>query len=418
VPVRAPHLYDALRSFCLAAFAVLGPEMEEIGEIPFVVDRHDGVYEYRPLLHDQIEARAHALAQLEDARIALADLGREPAATIFTRGLSGADAGAERVLYRTILLPLLVRTAEACGGFDWEDGAFNRVYGELEQSLFGAARAYAAASPLVGLSVGQTVDLGRGIQVRATTPAELASRWPESGGLLPPGFGDEPERSAVLSLGRDLSAGETVPPDAPAELADAVTALRLATGAPIAAGPVVFEQLDRHPFEARPMLGIAATEPGGEPTRLDPWRGALAGDLLARLSASEREAGLGEALELWELALFEAEPLRSERLREALVALLGGLDGPWAAAMRAAMLLGETSPDRARLIGELRALARGEEAGEGAVDTLRRTIVETVLHDEPDRLIADLDDALLGLRARPPGYYGTRALRHDSGAAA
>ena len=113
-----------------------------------------------------------------------------------------------------------------------------------------------------------------------------------------------------------------------------------------------------------------------------------------------------------------AEPLRSERLREALVALLGGLDGPWAAAMRAAMLLGETSPDRARLIGELRALARGEEGGEGAVDTLRRTIVETVLHDEPDRLIADLDDALLGLRARPPGYYGTRALRHDSGAAA
>jgi hypothetical protein len=418
VPVRSPHLYDALRSFCLAAFAALGPEMEEVGEIPFVVDRHDGLYEYRPLLRDQIEARAYALSQLEDARIALADLSREPAATIFTRGLPGAEPGAERVLYRTILLPLLVRTAEACGGFDWEDGAFNRVYGELEQSLFGTARVYAAASPLVGLSVGQTVDLGRGIQVRATTPAELASRWPESGDLLPPGFGEEPERSAVLSLSRDLLAGETIPPDAPAELADAVTALRLATGAPIAAGPVVFEQLDRHPFEARPMLGIAATEPGGEPTRLDPWRGALAGDLLARLSASEREAGLGEALELWELALFEAEPLRSERLREALVALLGGLDGPWAAAMRAAMLLGETSPDRARLIEGLRALARGEEAGEGAVDTLRRTIVETVLHDEPDRLIADLDDALLGLRARPPGYYGTRALRHDSGAAA
>ena len=146
----------------------------------------------------------------------------------------------------------------------------------LPPSLVETARAYAAASPLVGLSVGQTVDLGRGIQVRATTPAELASRWPESGDLLPPGFGDEPERSAVLSLGRDLSAGETIPPDAPAELADAITALRLATGAPIAAGPVVFEQLDRHPFEARPMLGIAATEPGGEPTRLDPWRGSLA----------------------------------------------------------------------------------------------------------------------------------------------
>jgi hypothetical protein len=418
VPIRAPHLYDALRSFCLAAFAVLGPEAEEVGEIPFVVDRRDGLYEYRPLLRDHIEARAYALSQLEDARIALAELGREPAAAIFTHGLGGVDAGTERVLYRAILLPLLGRAAEACGGFDWEDGAFNRVYGELEQSLFGAARTYAAAAPLVGLSVGQTVDLGRGIQVCTTTPAELASRWPESRDLVPPGFGDEPERSTLLSLGRDLVVGETMPPDAPADLADAVTALRLATGAPVAAGPVVFEQLDLHPLEARPMLGIAATEPGGEPTRLDPWRGALAADLLARLAASEREPGVGDALELWELALFEAEPLRSERLREALVALLGGLDGPWAAAMRAAMLLGETSPDRAALIEGLRALARGEEAGDDAVDTLRRTIVETVLHDEPERLIADLDEALLGLRARPPGYYGTRALRHDSGAAA
>ena len=418
MPVRAPHLYDALRSFCLAAFAALGPEMEEVGEIPFVVDRHDGLYEYRPLLRNHIEARAYPLSQLEDARIAVTELSREPAAAIFTHGRGGTEAGTERVLYRTILLPLVVRAAEACGGFDWEDGAFNRVYGELEQSLFGAARSYAAAAPLVGLSVGQIVDLGRGIQVRATTPAEVASRWPESGELLPPSFGGEPERSALLSLGRDLGAGETMPPDAPADLADAVTALRLATGAPVAAGPVVFEQLDRHPFEARPMLGIAATEPGGEPTRLDPWRGALAADLLARLAASEREAGLGEALELWELALFESEPLRSERLREALVALLGGIDGPWAAAMRAAMLLGETSPDRAALIEGLRALARGEEARDDAVDTLRRTIVETVLHDDPDRLTADLDDALLGLRARPPGYFGTRAVRHDSGAAA
>jgi hypothetical protein len=63
-------------------------------------------------------------------------------------------------------------------------------------------------------------------------------------------------------------------------------------------------------------------------------------------------------------------------------------------------------------------LARGEEAGDDAVDTLRRAIVEAVLHDDRERLLGDLDDALLGLRARPPGYFGTRAIRHDSGAAA
>jgi hypothetical protein len=407
-----------VRSFCLAAFAALGPEVEERGEIPFVVEEHGGLYEYRPLLRDHVEARSYVLSQLEDARFALDELTLEPAAAIFAGGHSGEDATADRALYRTILLPTLARTAEACGGFDWEDGAFNRVYGELEQSLFGTTRLYRAAAPLVGLSIGITIELAQGIQVRATTLTELTARWPEAENLLPPGFGSEPERSCALALSRELPAGETTPPDAPAELADAVTALRLATGAPVAAGPVVFEQLDRHPFEARPMVGIAATEPGGEPTRLDPWRGKLAADLLAKLGESEDDTALDDALERWELALFESEPLRSERLRESLAALLGGSDGLWAAAMRASLLVGETSHDRARLIEGLRMLARGEDGDAETGDTVRRAIVEAVLYDDRERLLAGLDDALLGLRARPAGYFGTRAIRDSSGTAA
>src|SRR2546427_3168711 len=42
-----------------------------------------------------------------------------------------------------------------------------------------------------------------------------------------------------------LAPGSSEAPDAPGELADAVTALRLATAGPIAAGPVLFERLDR-----------------------------------------------------------------------------------------------------------------------------------------------------------------------------
>src|SRR4029077_3839577 len=103
--------------------------------------------------------------------------------------------------------------------------------------------------------------------------------------------------------------------------------------------PVLFEQLASHAVGVRPMLGIAATEPGGEPSRLDPWRGKLAADLLERLVEAEDDAELGEALERWELSLFEDDPLRSDRLREALAALLGRSDGLWAAAMRAAVLV-------------------------------------------------------------------------------
>ena len=417
--VRAPHLHDALRGFCLAAFARLGPDAATAGEMPFVVEEHpSGFYEYRPLVRDHVQARAYWLAKLEDARIAIDELGREPAAAIFARAHAGPESSEDRALYRAILLPLLVRTAEACGGFDWEDGAFNRIYAELERSLYGATRSYAAVAPLVGLSVGAPVDLGRGITVRASSADELSARWPEAGDLGPARFGFEPERTCVLELERELPGGERTPPDAPGELADAVTALRLATAPPAAAGPVVFERLDWHPYGIRPMLGIAATEPAGEPTRLDPWRGRLAAELLERLGRSEDDSELGEALERWELALFESEPLRSERLREAVGALLGGVDGLWAATMRASVLLGEAGRERTHAIDALRALARGDRAGDDTVDLVRRAIVETLLHEDRERLLTDLDDALLGVRPRPAGYFSARAIRRDSDTAA
>jgi hypothetical protein len=426
VAVRAPHLHDVLRAFCLAGFAQLGPEAEQAGELQFVVEQHaGGFYEYRPLVRDHVQARAFWLAKLDDARIAIGELRREPAAAIFARAHAGPESSEERALHRAILLPLLTRTAEACGGFDWEDRAFERIYGELERSLFGATRSYAAAAPLVGLAVGEPVTLGSGIRVQASSPDELCARWPEGRDLLPPRFGHGPERAGLLELERELPGDEDTPPDAPAELADAVTALRLATAAPVAAGPVVFERLDWHPFGIRPMLGIAATEPGGEPTRLDPWRGRLAGDLLERLGQAERDPELAEAIERWELSLFEGEPLRSDRLREAMAALLGGSDGLWAAAMRASLLLGETGRDREAFAEGLRALARGQAGGADVVDGLRRAIVEVLLHEERRGLLIALDDALLGLRARPAGYFSARAaatagpaIQHGSGTAA
>lgn len=405
---RAPHLRVPLRAFCLAAFAKLAPEAGG-GEIPFVLDDHgSGLYEYRPLIRDHVDSRAFWLAKLPDAEIALAELGREPAAAIFAR--VRGESAERRALFQAILMPLLTRTAEACGGFDWEDGAFERIYAELERSLYGSSRSYGAAAPLVGLSIAERLSLGRGITVHASSPAALALLWPEAPDLLPLRFGEEAERSSVVELERELSAENQSPPDAPAELAAAVTALRLATGAPAAAGPVVLERLDWHPIGARPMPGIAATEPAGEPGRLDHWRGVLAGELLGRLGTSESDAELVEAIERWELALFEDEPARSERLRESLAALLAGPDGLWAASMRAALLLADANPERTGLIDRLRALARGESGGVQVAEDMRRAIVATLQHEDRARLLTALDEALLGLRPRPPGYFSARAL--------
>ena len=396
MPVRAPHLRLALRNFVLGSFVVLGRELEDGGELPFAFEQHVGgrgpvLYEYRPLARAFVEQHEERLRDRDDARFALEELGREPAAAIFARAHAGPEPSEELALFRTVLLALVVSTAEACGGFDWDDAAFEAAYAQLERSLFGSHRAYAAVAPLVGLSAGAAVDLGPGIRVRAAADDELSRHWPEARGLLPDRFGREIDRRCVLELERGLEAGEE-PPDAPAELADAVSALRLATAGPVAAGPVLFERLDGRAYGIRPVLPIAATPPPGESTRLDPFRGGLAHDLLARLELADADPALAEALDRWELSLFQHDPFRSEQLRAALRALL---DSTWP--LRTAALLEPAGDARATLYESLRRLAEGEHADGPAADAVRRALTETLRRDDRATLAHELDIELLGV---------------------
>ena len=89
-----------------------------------------------------VEERAARIRARDDALIALDELRREPAAAIFARAHAGPKPSEDEALFRTVLLGLVISTAEACGGFDWDDVAFDRVYAELEGSLFGESRAY------------------------------------------------------------------------------------------------------------------------------------------------------------------------------------------------------------------------------------------------------------------------------------
>jgi hypothetical protein len=402
VAVRAPQLYHSLRGFTLGAFRLFVDD-----DLPFAFEGHESLgrpalYEYRPLVRTFLESHASELAKREDARVAIEDLQREAAARIFSRAHAGPRATEDDALFRTVVMPLLLATAEACGGFDWDDAAFNHAYAELERSLFGQGHAYAAVAPLVGISVGTVIDLGDGLRVRNAVTGELAAHWPEAQGLLPPDFGRETDRLAVIELERDLRKGEPEPPDAPGELADAVTAIRLVTAGPVAAGPVLFERLDWRPYGIRPVLPISSTQPDGEPTRLDEFRGRLAADVRGRLLEADEDQQLGEALDRWELSLFQADPFRAEQLRESLTYLLGGGDGLWAASVRAAVLLGESPEQRGGLLERLR-------SGSPPPDLVRRALVETVLHGDRARLLRTLDDSLVGLAPPPAGYFALRA---------
>jgi hypothetical protein len=401
--VRAPHLHSALRGFCLGAFAFYGREVEQGAEITFVFEEHGSrgrptLYEYRPLVRSFVEARGGRLLGRGDTAIALEALGREPAAAIFAR--AHAHAQSEHALYRTVLLPLVADVAEACGGFDWDDDAFDRAYAELEESMFGDERVYAAIAPLVGVEVGQTIPLGDRLRVRHAADGELVAHWPDAARLGPESFGREPDRMCVLELEQPMPADGGEPPDAPGEIADAVTALRLATCGPIAAGPVLFERLDWRPFGVRPVLPIAATQPPGEPTRLDVFRGETARVLIGKLGAVEDDRELGDALDRWELALFQDGSFRAEQLRSSLDALLGNGDGAWAAALRTAVLLGETGRERQDCLVVLRRLCEGVARPEAA-DLVRRALVVTVTRGEREKLVAELDESLLGVRPTP-----------------
>jgi hypothetical protein len=355
--VRAPHLYTPLRWFCLAAFGVLAD-----AEVKYAVEERrcrDGssFYEYRPLIANAIEERKQALARLGDVRVALHELAQEPAARPFL-----GDAGFERVL-----LPLLVRVTEGSGGFDWSDDAFDRAYLELEDALFAERRSYEAVAPLLGASTPVPIGLGEGLRV------------------VPDG------RATVLEFRSRLSGAE--PPDAAAELADAVTALRLATGAAIALGPAFLERIHGRAAGRRPAHLTSATMPTGQPTRLDEFRGRLARDLLAGFAQADADDALAEALDLWELSLFEVPRSAGKHLSAALTALLGGADGWWAAAVRASLLVAEAPHERAELFARLRSEAPDAEI-------VRRALVQVLVDGDRERLIAQLDDKLLDARVQ------------------
>ena len=395
--LRAPHLYESLRSFCLAAFAA-----ERGAQIPFAFEEHatrDGpsLYEYRPLVRSFVDEQAPTLRRLPDTRNAIEDLKHEPAAAIFARAHAGIGDTGDEALFRSILVPMLTWTAERCGGFDWEDEAFDAAYADLERTLFGTARTYVALAPVVGVSAGADAELGGGISLRPVASGEISQLWPEARGLMPPEFGRDVDRLLVLELKRELEPTEAEPPDAAAELADAVTALRLATAGAIAAGPVVFERLDFRPLRIAPLLPIAATQPRGEAVRLDKLRAGLAADLRARLTLADGDRALGEALDRWELSLFSEEPFRSAQVREAIGCLLGGDGGAWAAAMRAAVLLADKTQERSDLVAGL----HEERLSRASRDVVRRALVESLLHGDRAALVVALDETLRGLRPRP-----------------
>jgi hypothetical protein len=280
----------------------------ELGSEPeYELETRGGFVEYRPLVRRFVSERAEQLRRRADVVLALEELEREPAARIF-----GRDP------YDTLLVPLLLDVVESCGGFDWDDIAFERAYVRLERALFGGARTYRALAPVLGISAPTPVELVDGFRLRPTPVEEIAAHGPGAARAVPPRFGRDVDRWCALELEILLGAKDPVP-DGPMLMAAAVRALRLATGGPVAATPVV-EWIEGWPLPLRPPVRATALRPPGEPTRLDAFRAEVAVRLLAPVAGAV--GAVADELDRWEASLLSGLDVESRRPQ--LVAALAG----------------------------------------------------------------------------------------------
>ncbi len=425
-PTHRPAARRALRHYVLAAFRLLQADVDAGQEVPFALDEGSrgagpSLYNWRPLFGSYVAERADALAALPDGRAALDALRTEPALTAFVRERQPALTDLDSALRDTVLLPLVVATADACGGFDLDDPALERLLVRLERAAVAERTTYAALAPIVGIEAAPDgVDLGLGVVLQRVSATGLAADWPECQGLLPEGFLREPDRRHALVVSAAVPRGEDAAlPDAAGAIACVVTAIRLVLGGAVAAGPAAFERVDWSPRAVLALPPAAALAPAGDAVRIDGHAATLVRALTPRIAAVTGAGSAPLAVALGRYGAARAGLSPAERvagLHDALEPLLAEDGaGAWAIAMRAAALVGQSAADRQRLVSTLRQAGRvtrgttwpsalgEEERLERVVDGVVRTVLVAALESDGGQAgFAELlDGVLLGARPRP-----------------
>jgi hypothetical protein len=311
--MRNRVLHDALRDFALEAAALLTDELRAGAELEFdVVDEHGSrgpvLYRYRPRTGAFLTARWPAIRSLPSCPRACAALGSGAAAYLRVNGLPGAAA-------EPALQAMLERLYEDATSFGFPEERFERVYAEVEDTLYEDALRTMVIAPLRGLELkGPRVDLGGGLSLAredaVETPPEL---------LL--GVEQDWLPGALLVLERFVSPEDrSLEEEARRRFEGVVTGLRLwATGA-VGLGPLAWRQIGEGRWQPLPLAGTPAR---GEPWRLLAGEEAAVRGFLEAIDRAPRSGAVGWALERFELGCArqgDVEPLSDYLL--ALAALL------------------------------------------------------------------------------------------------
>jgi hypothetical protein len=384
--MRNRALHDALREFALEAAALLTDEIRGGAEVEFdVVDEGHGrgstLYRYQPRTSAFIDARWEALRALPGCRKAAEELGAGAAPWLRVNGMRGEQA-------EPALRAMVDRLYEDATSFGFPEERFERLYEEVETTLFRDAVRGRVVAPLAGVEIeSDVVDLGNGLTLargeRADAPAEAA--WPEDGGGEP---------AVLCVLERDLPADDQIPAaEAEERFRGLVTALRLWCSGRIALRAPGWRRSGEGRWGAIGVGGPAAA-------RGAPW--TLAADEEDDLREFLRALGdVGAAGPVgWALGRFEMGCDRdhdAEALSDYLLGLRALLDatseaGEASLALRVAALCAED--------GERRAVQRRIEAAVSLERFLmggRGSLQERIGSESPRRLVAEMEAHLRAL---------------------
>src|SRR5919202_822707 len=209
--MRNRALHDALRDFALEAAALLTEELKAGAEVEFdVVDEGSGrgpaLYRYEPRTGAFIGERWPRLRGLPACGPACRELGAGASAWLRVNGLSGEQA-------EPALRAMLERLYEDATSFGFPEERFDRVYAEVELTLYRDAVRARVIAPLHGAWMdAERIELGDGLSLRRGDSIE----------------GPHERTSLLCVLERDVPADDPIPADEAAErFAAVVTAMRL-----------------------------------------------------------------------------------------------------------------------------------------------------------------------------------------------
>ena len=364
--MRNRELHDSLREFALEAASQLTTDVEAGAEIPYDVIEEPGsgsvLYRYVPLTREFIAERWDVLRAAPAGAAAADALGTGAELYLRVRGEPYADDA------EPALRAMLERLYEDATDFHFPEERFERVYAEVERTLYQDTVRSSVVAPIHGLALeSDRVELGGGLVLAAGDrfAAPPQAVWPSGREEREGGAGP----NAVVALERDEETANPLPAsEARVRFRRLVTALRLFKAGRVSIGSVGWGRADEGAWQTVPLA------PSG-PGRGEPWVLAESEEAELRELCELLSSAPGAARVRWALTRFEMGCERSsdtEALSDYLLALESLLDasdetGRASLGLRLAALCAEEherKATRARLEAAF-ALERALMAGSG-----------------------------------------------------